>query len=289
MRDQWEKILRILCLVLAGLMIYRVCMVVKHGPLSGLNIPPMPRLAETNAVAATKKPNIPAAQAVNQGTNSSSTNAASVKTGTNIVAGPTVAAVGTNSTATNKPGSTNVVIAAVPPGTNALINVSGTNGTNRIARPAKTGTNEVKIAQGPIPGGNGGPAMAGADFPPGFPGGPGMHAGPNKMPELPPVPAGRLNKIIVSEIFAPMMHPQPSDLIGIAGDYAFLRSSSGAMGMVKEGDSLGGLKLLKVGINRVLIEEDGEKKELMIFSGFGSETLMPQHKENTNDTVRKSP
>jgi hypothetical protein len=50
--------------------------------------------------------------------------------------------------------------------------------------------------------------------------------------------------------------------------------------LIKEGDSIGGVKLLKVGINRVLVEEDGKPKELMIFAGFGGETLMSVTKTN---------
>ncbi len=294
MRDRGEQILRILCIVLAALMIYRVCLVIKHGPLTGLNIPPMPHYVDTNAVANTAQTNGPAKTASNKstsGTNTADTNTVPVKNGTNTVVAPAATLPNTNSATTNEPASnpTNAAIAAVPPGTNAMTNAAAATGTNRIAGPEKNGTNAVKIAKGAMPGSNGGPVMVAGVLPPGFPGGPGMRGGPNKLPELPPLAEGRLNKIIVSEIFAPMMHPQPSDLMGIAGNYAFLRSSSGAMGMVKEGDSLGGLKLLKVGINRVLIEEDGEKKELMIFSGFGSETLMPKQKENTNDIARKSP
>jgi len=39
------------------------------------------------------------------------------------------------------------------------------------------------------------------------------------------------------------MHPLPMALLGIAGEVAFLRSANGQTGMVKEGDSLGDLKL----------------------------------------------
>ncbi len=65
-------------------------------------------------------------------------------------------------------------------------------------------------------------------------------------------------------------------LLGIAGDVAFLRAPSGQTGMVKEGDTLGELKLLKIGINRVLVEEAGQQKELTMFEGFGSSSLLPK-------------
>ena len=70
------------------------------------------------------------------------------------------------------------------------------------------------------------------------------------------------------------LRPLPMALLGIAGDTAFLRSANGQTGLVKVGDELGGLKLLKIGINRVLVETEGQKKELMIFNGFGGESLL---------------
>jgi hypothetical protein len=65
---------------------------------------------------------------------------------------------------------------------------------------------------------------------------------------------------------------------------AFLRTANGQTGLVKEGDSLGDLKLLRIGINRVLVEQDGQKKELMIFSGYGGESLLPKQNETSNET-----
>jgi hypothetical protein len=288
-RERWEKILRIFCLVLAGLLVYRVAMVIKHGPLTGLTIPQVPALIDTNAVASAKGTNGPSPSAANKGTNATNIVIAanSGKNGTNGGTNQLVAKAGTNSPASGKPivATTNLAIAAKPGDTNLSTNMAAANGTNGSAL---KGTNGVAAAGGKR-GTNGPPQVVAGNFPPGFPGGPGMRGGPSQLPELPPLIQGRVNKIIVSEIFAPMMHPMPAELMGVAGNYAFLRSSKGQTGMVKEGDSLGGLKLLEVGINRVLIEEDGEKKELMIFSGFGSETLMPKPKENTNDIARKSP
>ena len=55
---------------------------------------------------------------------------------------------------------------------------------------------------------------------------------------------------------------------------------NGQTGMVREGGELGGVKLLQIGTNRVLVEVDGQKKELVIFSGFGSETLLPTGKDH---------
>ena len=45
---------------------------------------------------------------------------------------------------------------------------------------------------------------------------------------------------------------------------------------------LADLKLLRIGINRVLIEQDGQKKELMIFDGYGGDSLLPTNTPNEN-------
>ncbi len=109
-----------------------------------------------------------------------------------------------------------------------------------------------------------------------------------KPAELPPEIKARVDRIYESEIFGMVMRPQPMALQGIAGNSAFLRSPSGQTGLVKEGDSLGELKLLKIGINRVLVEQDGKKSELTIFDGYGSESLMPKDSETaTNKVISK--
>ena len=70
-------------------------------------------------------------------------------------------------------------------------------------------------------------------------------------------------------------------LLGIAGRDAFIRAPSGQTGLLREGDELGGVKLLQIGTNRVLIEHEGQKKELTVFSGFGSESLLLKGKETS--------
>ena len=112
--------------------------------------------------------------------------------------------------------------------------------------------------------------------------------GGGKPAELPPEIKARVDRIYESEIFGMVMRPQPMALQGIAGSSAFLRSPSGQTGLVKEGDSLGELKLLKIGINRVLVEQDGKKSELTIFEGYGSESLIPKDPEtSTNKVISK--
>jgi hypothetical protein len=117
-------------------------------------------------------------------------------------------------------------------------------------------------------------AMAGMNSRP-----PGMPGGRTPAPELPPEIKARVDRIYESEMFGQIMRPLPMALMGIAGNAAFLRSPSGQTGLVKEGDSLGEIKLLRIGINRVLVEQDGQKKELMIFEGYGGESLMPKERE----------
>ena len=101
-----------------------------------------------------------------------------------------------------------------------------------------------------------------------------------RLPDLAPPILARVDKVTDSEILGPVMRPLPMALLGIAGNVAFLRSPSGQTGLVKEGDELSGLKLLRIGTNRVLIEQDGQQKELTIFAGYGGESLLPQQKEN---------
>ena len=119
------------------------------------------------------------------------------------------------------------------------------------------------------------PEMAGMNFNPFGPPG-------KSSVELPPAVKSRISKITDSEILGPVMHPLPMGLLGIAGNVAFLRSANGQTGLVKEGDSLDDIKLLRIGMNRVLIELNGEKQELMIFDGYGGDSLMQNNSTNEN-------
>ena len=97
---------------------------------------------------------------------------------------------------------------------------------------------------------------------------------------LPPAISARIDRITQSEILGQIIRPLPMALLGIAGQDAFLRAPNGQTGLLKEGEKLAGVKLLRIGTNRVLIEHEGQQKELSVFSGFGSETLLPKQKEN---------
>ena len=113
-----------------------------------------------------------------------------------------------------------------------------------------------------------------------------MMAGMMRPPELPPAIQARINRIIDSELLGMVVHPQPLTLVGIAGNQAILRTPTGQTGWVKEGDELGGVKLVGIGVNRVLVEDQGVKKELMIFSGFGGDSLLS--KQDTSHEIEQN-
>ena len=105
-------------------------------------------------------------------------------------------------------------------------------------------------------------------------------APPIQQSDISPALKIRIDRVIKSEIFGMIPKPLPMALLGIAGQDAMLRTPNGQTGLIQEGGELGGIKLLKIGANRVLVEENGVQKELTIFSGLGSESLMPKGKEN---------
>ncbi len=148
---------------------------------------------------------------------------------------------------------------------------SGTN-TAPEHLPGKGATNSASLA---APGTKGTPGNPRPGMPP-----TGMNpfGGPGgvKLPDLAPSVLARVDKITDSEILGPVIRPLPMALLGIAGNVAFLRAPNGQTGLVKEGDELSGLKLVRIGTNRVLVEQDGHKQELTIFSGYGGESLMPK-------------
>lgn len=279
LRDRAEMIIRIICLVLAGVLVGELAHVaIWLNPFHGTTIPQLPVLSAA-ADAGTNQSPKGAIKMAAAGTNAASaTNQTNDKVAlavTNKVNGK-VAVANTN----GGPVLSNAV-ASAKEGTNVAapseLLKSGTNS------PMSAGTNNVAVIQSNAPPAAGsepktagpGPAaamMAGAGMPPGFP--PGMGA------PLPKALQSRIDRIVESEIFAPIMHPLPMALLGIAGECAFLRSASGQTGLVKEGDTLGDIKLLRIGTNRVLIEQEGRKQELMIFSGYGGDSLMPNDSTN---------
>ncbi|MGA2247826.1 MAG: hypothetical protein ABSH48_22800 [Verrucomicrobiota bacterium] len=290
--------MRIICLVLAVLVVYELAgMVARWNPFRGVTVPELPGLTgatngppgtghDTNPVAGaikgTNRPqppmgsspvaagntNLPPHKSAGQQTNSMVC-AGSTLPNTNLadITGPSVATNIAMASKLDSGGGSN----SSPP----MLSANG--GTNALTAAVSTGTNAPAASKpkkspagvGPNPG------VAGMNSnlmqPPGKPGA-----------DLPPAIQARIARITESEILAPVMHPQPMALLGIAGEFAFLRAASGQTGLVKEGDSLDDLKLLRIGINRVLIEQDGQKKELMIFAGYGGDSLMP--KDSSNET-----
>src|SRR5262249_2836997 len=101
-------------------------------------------------------------------------------------------------------------------------------------------------------------------------------------PALEPAIQARVDRIVQSEILGAVITTKslPMALLGIGGKDAFLRAPDGQTGLLREGEELGGIKLLRIGTNRVLIEHENQQKELTLFSGFGSESLLPK-KEKT--------
>jgi hypothetical protein len=98
--------------------------------------------------------------------------------------------------------------------------------------------------------------------------------GPGPSSNLPADVQALIDKIKVSQLLGPDIKPPPMALLGIAGKDVFLRGPSGQTGIIREGEELGGAKLIRIGTNRVIVEHEGQQKELTIFSGFGSETLL---------------
>jgi hypothetical protein len=128
---------------------------------------------------------------------------------------------------------------------------------------------------------NSAPVSPSAGAPPGAmprPGGPPRPGAPPRAPDLPPAVQARVDRVRDSEIFGPVQRPLPMALIALGGHEALIRSASGPTTWMKEGDELGGIKLLRIGTNRVLVEHEGQQKELMIFAGFGGETLLQKRK-----------
>ena len=96
----------------------------------------------------------------------------------------------------------------------------------------------------------------------------------NPNAALPPAVQSRVERITQSEILGPVMRPLPMALLGLAGEDAFLRAPNGQTGLMRVGDELGGIRLLRIGTNRVLIEHEQQQKELTLFAGFGGEPLL---------------
>ncbi len=293
MRERAEPILKIVCLILAALVLYQFAGIfLRMNPLHGVVVPVLPTLmvstnnAPENGRSVNPAPIANAVKSTNNepivaGTNISSALNTNKISNTNSISSPSPMTNGSNSISLEKIVKTETNLVS-----HSITNASGTNfiiaqkpvekGTNLSTVAAATNVvartnSEMKIADAvPIPV----MAHAARSFNPFQP--------QAKREDVPPAIQAEISKITDSEILGPVMRPLPMALMGIAGDVAFLRSPSGQTGLVKVGDSLGEIKLLRIDINRVLVELDGQQQELMIFSGYGGESLLSKP-GGTND------
>lgn len=320
MSERPLQILKAVCLLLGVLLVVRLAPMAKRAnPLARATIPAVPVLEEESPPASHTSTNHSVAHTTNKesasllrtnsplaGTNLTTTNNALEQTngalvqhaktaaGTNFIAeaeaptGKTNAALAQSGDQTNQPEKTASGSAQTNANHSELIvaaNETAVTGTNKAGQgkgtnshPARNATNTNVAATGFPPG-----TPPGARPPGGFP--PGMGA-KSAAPLSVPLQA-RIDRIIESELLGQVVHPLPMALMGIAGDVAFLRAPNGQTGLVKPGDSLGDLKLIRIGTNRVLVQADGTEQELMIFSGLGGESLIPKPQGSTNEHTAK--
>lgn len=98
----------------------------------------------------------------------------------------------------------------------------------------------------------------------------------SSKPKLPSHITARVDAVYESQILGTIKRPMPMALLGIIGDNVDFRGPKGKSKLLSVGDELDGVKIIKIGINRVLVEEDGKQKELTLHSGYGSDSLMPK-------------
>lgn len=311
MRERSEQVLRIICLVLGALLILQLSLhILRRDPLAKLQIPPLPSLTDapetqpsgkgTNLVAARTASKSGTNALANNGAATSSVALAPVKGATNLAstepraentnagtAGPIEASglpasetVRDPSAVVSARGSNAAMARNVTDLVGASSNLLAHSATGRSAsRGAKPDTNSTKPLSAARNGTN---LLPHSDLTMGGMGPPGRFGQGPKPKDLPPPIQARVDRITESELLGPVMRPLPMALLGIAGDVAFIRGANGQTGLVKAGDKLGELKLLRIGVNRVLVEDEGEKKELTMFSGYGSDSLLPK----TQDTPK---
>lgn len=246
MPSRLERTLRALAYGLAAILLVQlVLLAVRRNPLAGLEVPTPPRWSP--------EPANPPGETASK---------AAPKT-MNAVVEATPQLEGTNRAGvTNLVGATNLSLAA---------NTTNTTNATDTAHPIAQ-TNAPSETQPAAPA-NPMAAMPAPGAPGPFPGGPGPLP-KRPPPPLSPVTQRRIDRITSSEMLAPVFRPPPMALLGIAGHHAFIRTPSGQSALLREGGESDGIKLLRLGTNRVLIEQAGEKKELIIFDGFGSPSLL---------------
>lgn len=268
MLDRYERILKWAGFALAALLVLQISRIaLRANPLKSVTVPAIPRLDPKPEALADVNPATLSKGGAGESTAHSTERAASKTTNSSDTRPGKDSKASTTDVVADRSAPTNQ---SVEIGANVSTNSFAANATTSADKAALSKTNSPKTESHGMVAATG---MAGARAS-------SHHGGPPKASDLPPVIQARVDRITESEILAPVVHPMPAALIGIAGERVFLRSSSGQTGMVKEGDELGGMKLLCIGTNRVLVEEGGEKKELMIFAGMGGDSLLPKDKKD---------
>jgi hypothetical protein len=312
MRERLGLIVKLACYGLVALLVFNLSGVVLRLTRASVTIPALPALSDdssakgTNAAPAAGTNLAAANAAATRGTNkspvASSTNLVSSTNvvGTNVSLANVSIRSETKSTATNLAKADTKAEVHLPTRPRAELE----QGTVTMSVPSMTekGSNAVRVLTGTneqsivaIAGTNAGPRRPGTEKGTNAPSARDLamakassrSSASAKAPDLAPPIKARINRIVESEILGPVVRPMPMALIGIAGSSAIIRSPSGQTSWVKEGDEVGGVKLLQIGINRVIVEEQGQKKELTIFSGFGSESLLAKPKETSDETTHK--
>jgi hypothetical protein len=258
MREKPEVIVKYICMGLGALLFIQFVRIIwGANPLAHVTVPALPSLPDDSSVtnqATIASSNVTPPVHKGQIQNGSGGTNVSVLT-TNIPATTNIAVVKNTAVATN---------IAARAGIRTNVNVPPVRGTNTNANAIASHSGHKHRRANQI-----GDGM-------------GFMQGQAKTTVTPVIQAS-IDRITDSEIFGPVFHPLPMALMGIAGDVAFLRSPDGQTGLVKEGDELGSIKLIKIGTNRVLIEEDGQKQELTIFDGFGGQTLLDKSTNENNN------
>jgi hypothetical protein len=270
MLERFERPIKIICLAMAALLAWQLGNLILRGdPLAHLKIPALPALPGATNETPKVAPKETNAAVVNKtGTNGTNTTIGAIAAnGTNAVAGTNAMAKSTNALAVSQPVQTNA-------------SSDAKHGGSR-----KSGLPEGMPG---LPGGMS-PEMMAQMMGGGMPGG--RMGGGMKKVELSPEIQSRVDRIVDSEFFGPVIRPMPMALIGIAEEEAFIQATNGQTGPIKLGGEMAGIKLLRIGVNRVLVEQDGEKKELTIFGGAGGESLMPSptNAASTNMTPTNLP
>jgi len=266
MFDRFERPVKIIGLALAALLAWQLgSLILRSDPLATMKIPALPTLPaqnETNAAGVTTN----GTNGTNATIGLNAANGANAAHDTNAVKGANVV------------NDANVAVksANIPAADQAVVMNAGSGprrGGSPRSRPPEAmpglppGLTPEMMAAMP-------PEMLAQMMAGGMPGGPGG-GGMNTI-KLPPEVQARVDRIIDSEILGPAIRPMPMVLTAISDQGACIQATNGQTGWVKVGGEMGGIKLLRIGVNRVLVEQDGKRQELTLFGGLGGASLMPE-------------